>query len=159
MFMAQKIYTSKYVWIKSIHIFPEQHSKKNKFCRKKFEFSIKNIYLNLWIYHRVWMKKKNIVSWKKQGKWAKSLSQVKILSLFVSHFLSAPTKFLCKLLIIYLDTISQDTRAYFSGSTKLTKKVVGLTTSNLAWLLSILNKKWFHMASAISCWWLPCFTI
>ena len=101
---------------------------------------------------------KNIVSWKKQAKWAKSLSQAKNLSLFASHFLSAPKKFSYKLLIIILDSISQDTRAYFIGSIKLTKKVVGLSTSNLTWLSSILDKKWLYMTSSISCWWLPCFS-
>ena len=136
---------------------PRTTFKEKHICWKKFQLSVKNISLNLWIYHRVRMKKKILCLEKKQGKWAKSLSQAKIWSLFVSHFLSAPNKFLYKVLIILLDSISQDTRAYFIGSTKLTKKVVGLSTSNLTWLSSILNKKLLHMTSAISCWWLPCF--
>ena len=101
------------------------------------------------------MKKKILCLQEKQGKWAKSLSQAEIWSLFVSDFLSAPNKFLYKKLIMLLDSISQDTRAYFIGSTKLTKKVAGLSTSNLTWLSSRLNKKLLHMTSAISCWWLP----
>ena len=60
---------------------------------------------------------------------AKSLPQTKFFSPFAGQFLT--NRYLYKSLIILLDSIPQGIRAYFIGSTKSTKKVLGLFTSNV----------------------------
>ena len=115
---------------------------KDKYIRRKrFQFSRKNILLNLWIYHRFPIKKKYWLFKNKQAKWAESMSQAKCLSPFASYFYKLQTSFYiscqssCQ--AVFLKTQRHISQALLSKP----RKVLGLSTSNLTCLSPILNNK------------------
>lgn len=71
---------------------------------------------------------------------AKSQLQVNFSFILPVIFTNFAGQFLHKSLIILLGSILQVARTYFIGSTKWTKKVLGLFTSNVVWLSQILKK-------------------